>query len=104
MKDPQPLSVAISELIAKRGLAASRGNAIIEAAWNRVAGENIAGNSRFLFLRDHTIHVAVLNSALLNELVTFHSQHMLKALQSECPDFAIRQLRFQLKANFPGCE
>lgn len=99
MRDPQPLSAAISELIAKRGLAAPRGNAVIEAAWSSVAGESISNNSRVLFVRDHTIHIAVLNSALLNELVTFHSPRLLAAIQVECPESSIEKIRFQLKAD-----
>jgi predicted nucleic acid-binding Zn ribbon protein len=99
MRDPQPLSVAISELIAKRGLASPRRSAIIEAAWSRVAGERVSRNSRVLFVRNNTIHIAVMNSALLNELVSFHSPRLLAAIQFECPESTIEKIRFQLKAD-----
>jgi predicted nucleic acid-binding Zn ribbon protein len=99
MREPQPLSAAISELIAKRGLAAPRGNAEVAAAWRRVAGERIAGDSRVLYLRDGTIHIGVASSALLNELVSFHSQRLLAELQTECSKIDFKHIRFQLKTN-----
>ncbi len=99
MRDPQPLSAAISELFAKRGLAARRGNEEVAVAWRRVAGERIARDSRILSLRDGTIHISVTSSALLNELVSFHSQQLLADMQTECSEIELKQLRFQLKTS-----
>lgn len=99
MRDPQPLSAAISELISKRGLAVRLGNVEVATAWKRVAGERIARDSRVLSLRDGTIHIGVTNSALLNELVSFHSHQLLAALRIECCGIELEQLRFQLKTS-----
>lgn len=99
MRDPQPLSAAISELIAKRGLAAPRSNAEVAGAWQRVAGERIADDARVLSLRDGTVLVGVTSSALLNELVSFHSQRLLFDLQSECPEMTLKKIRFQLRTS-----
>lgn len=99
MSDPQPLSVAISELIARRGLATRKGTGQLSDVWKIVAGDRVSRHSRVLSLRDHTVCVGVDNSALLNELVSFHSARLLAGLQSECPELTVRRLRFQLRSD-----
>ena len=99
MRDPERLSTAISELISRRGLAAPRGTAELARAWKEVAREPVAGNSRLLYLKDGTVHIAVSNSSLLNELVSFQSAALLTGLQAQCPNVKIRDLRFHLKSS-----
>jgi len=98
MSDPQPLSVAIAELIARRGLATRKGTGRLAEVWKTVADDRVSSHSRVLSLRDHTVIIGVDNSALLNELVSFHSAGLLSDLQKECPDLAIQRLRFQLRS------
>lgn len=97
MRDPVRLSEAISEFIAKRGIAARRSTDQLTEVWEKVSGERIAANTRYLYLRDQVIHIGVFNSALLTELVSFHSGALLTKLKAECPDLEISRIRFQLK-------
>ena len=97
MRDPVRLSEAISEFIAKRGIAARRGTGQLAEVWQKVSGERIAENTRYLYLRDQVIHIGVFNSALLTELVSFQSELLLEKLKAECPDLEISRIRFQLK-------
>ena len=98
MRDPVRLSEAISEFIAKRGIAARRSTDQLTEVWQRVSGERSAANTRYLFLRDQVIHIGVFNSALLTELVSFHSESLLEKLKAECPNSEISRIRFQLKS------
>jgi len=100
MRDPVRLSEAISDFIAKRGIAARRSTDQLTEVWERVAGERIAANTRYLYLRDQVIHIGVFNSALLTELVSFHSEALLEKLKTECPDIEISRIRFQLKTQY----
>ncbi|MFP6763383.1 MAG: DUF721 domain-containing protein [Planctomycetaceae bacterium] len=102
MSDPQPLSVAISELIARRGLATRKGTGRLADVWKAVAGERVSGHTHVVSLRDRTVCIAVDNSALLNELVSFQSGSLLAGLQKECPELKIRRLRFQLRSDSQG--
>lgn len=97
MRDPTPLSEAISQFISKRGLAARRSTSQIADAWKRASGERIAASSRYLCTRDRTVFIGVFNSALLTELVSFHAATLLAKLQAECPNMKIDSIRFQLK-------
>tara|TARA_B100000530_G_C15797845_1_gene424311 strand:+ start:69 stop:377 length:309 start_codon:yes stop_codon:yes gene_type:complete len=98
MRDPVRLSEAISEFIAKRGIAARRSTDQLAEVWQTVSGERIAANTRYLHLRDQVIHIGVFNSALLTELVSFQSKSLLEKLNAECPDLEIIRIRFQLKS------
>ncbi|MBC8291096.1 MAG: DUF721 domain-containing protein [Planctomycetes bacterium] len=97
MRDPVPLSEAISEFIAKRGIAARRATDQLAEVWQKVSGERIAANTRYLYLRDQSVFIGVFNSALLTELVSFQSEVLLGKMKAECPGVEIKKLRFQLK-------
>lgn len=96
MNDPVRLSVAISEVIAKKGIAVWRATAQLDATWKKIAGDCVASNSRCLYLRNQTVYIGVYSSALLNELVSFHADALTVRFQTECPDICIQKLRFEL--------
>lgn len=100
--DPQPLSRAISELIAVRGLAHVRGDRQIASVWEQVAGPAIARRTKVLGVSRGVLSVGVASSALLNELVSFHKTSLLAALQNEHANLRIRDLRFRLKSDVGG--
>jgi hypothetical protein len=96
---PRRLSDALSELIALRGLARARGHAEISAVWKEVAGPKIAAETRILRVDRGVLTVGVTNSPLLGELVGFHRQALLEALQRRHPELRIADLKFRLRGN-----
>ena len=76
--DPQPLSRAVSELIAMKGLARVRGSDHLHSAWKEIAGERIAGMTKVQGIRNGVLTVGVSNSGMLNELAGFHKQSLLE--------------------------
>lgn len=101
MSEPQHLSAALSELIARRGLARVQANAQLAAAWNRAAGQRIAGRTKVLGLNRSVLEIGVANAALMNELVSFHAAALLEKLRDEYSEQSIRDLRFRLKTDLP---
>jgi len=99
MSDPTPLSSAISELIARKGLARVQGNAQLVKAWKAVAGERIATRSKVMGLKRGVLEVGVANSALLSELASFQKASLLKKLQSEHAGQKITDIRFKLRTD-----
>lgn len=99
MPDPTPISAAISELIARKGLARVQGNAQLVAAWKSAAGERIASRSKVLGLKRGVLEVGVWNSALVSELASFQKASLLKKLQTEHSDQNITDIRFRLRTD-----
>ena len=95
-RDPLPLSVALSELIAVRGFARVRGNEELDAAWKRVAGPEVASQSKPLTISRGTLTVVVENVPLLSELASFRNQELLQLLKQHCPHLKIKALKFKL--------
>jgi predicted nucleic acid-binding Zn ribbon protein len=99
MEDPQPLSVAISEYITRRGFARVHGNAQLKNDWNKIVGERIASKTKVLGLSRGTLEIGVGNSALLQELASFHRPEFLSKIQAEYPAHNIKELKFKLKSD-----
>lgn len=99
MSEPQRLSVAISELIARRGLVRVKGNAQLAAAWKKSAGDRIAERTKVLGLQRGNLEIGVANSALLNELVSFQRADLLEKMQAEYPGNTIKDIRFKLRSD-----
>lgn len=94
--DPQPLSVALAELIALRGFAHVRGDDELRSAWKSAAGEELAGQTRPLQVKRGVLTVAVSSAPLLNELVSFRSAELLGRLKQQCPHLNVKSLKFRL--------
>lgn len=99
MSDPTPLSAAISELIQKKGLARVQGNAQLVGVWNSVAGERISSRTKVLGLKRGVLEVGVDNSALMNELASFHRAALLHKFQKEHSEHRISDIRFKLRSD-----
>lgn len=97
MSEPQRLSVAISELIVRRGLNRRRNDSELATAWKSILDDRLRNGTEFLSLRDEVVRVAVWNSALKSELTSFHVERLLKELRAACPSVSIRQIRFELR-------
>jgi len=99
MSDPQPLSAALSELIARRGFARVQGNSQLVTIWKQVVDERTAERTKVLGLKRGVLEVGVTNSALLNELVSFHKTGLLDRLKAEHPEQKIKDIRFRLRSD-----
>jgi predicted nucleic acid-binding Zn ribbon protein len=94
--DPQPLSVALAELIALRGFARVRGDEELHSAWKQIAGDEVAGQTRPLQIKRSVLTVAVSSAPLLNELVSFQSAELLGRLKQQFPHLNVKSLKFRL--------
>ncbi len=97
--DPEHLSHALSEVIARRGLARVLGNEQLQATWKEVAGEKVFRQTRVTAIRNGVMQIAVSNAALLSELAGFEKQSLLTDLQEKHPELRIRDLKFRLKGS-----
>jgi len=93
-----PISQALSELIALKGLARVRGDQRLIEAWEQAAGEKIASQTAVQGIKNRIVMVGVENSALLNELNSFHKGSLLKNMQKEYGKQDVRDIRFRLKS------
>lgn len=100
MTEPQPLSAAIAELIARRGLARVQGQAQLAGIWQQVVGDpRTAALTKVLGVKRGVLEIGVANSALLNELVSFHRTVLLDRLKTGHPDQNIKDIRFRLRSD-----
>lgn len=93
-----PISQALSELIALKGLGRVRGDQRLKKAWEQAAGEKIAAQTTVQSIKNRIVHVGVENSALLNELNSFHKSSLLQKFQKEYGKQDVRDIRFRLKS------
>jgi hypothetical protein len=94
--DPQPLSVALAELIALRGFARVRSDDELRTAWKTIAGEELAAQARPLQLARGVLTIAVSSAPLLNELASFQSADLLARMKRQVPHLNIKSLKFRL--------
>lgn len=93
-----PISQALTELIALKGLVRVRGDQRLKEAWDEAAGEKIASQTTAQAIKNRIVMVGVENSALLNELNSFHKSSLLQKLQKEYGKQDVRDIRFRLKS------
>ncbi len=94
--DPQPLSVALAELIALRGFARVRSDDELRSAWKRVAGNELAAQARPMQLTKGVLTISVSSAPLLNELAAFQSADLLLRLKQQVPHLNVKSLKFRL--------
>ncbi|WP_010587807.1 DUF721 domain-containing protein [Schlesneria paludicola] len=95
-RDPQLLSLALSELIALRGFARVRGDNELEAVWKAVAGPELAAQTRPLQVSRGVLMVSVENAPLLSEISAFQGPELLQRLKQKAPHLKIKNLKFKL--------
>lgn len=102
-RGPQPLSKAISEVIALRGLANAGADAQVAAAWKdvaaAVAGEALAAGTRATTINRGTLQVSVNSAPLLGEVVSFHKPQLIKLIKDRYPHLKVRDIKFRLKGD-----
>jgi hypothetical protein len=97
--NPHRLSDVLAQYISVRGLARRRADTQLQTIWNEIAGERIAAETRVLNLRQGVLQIAVSNSSLLTELVSFQKTALLETIRKDHPDFQIRDLKFRLRGD-----
>ena len=95
-RDPLPISVALSELIALRGFARVRSENELDVAWKEIAGPELSAHTRPQPVSRGTLTVLVDNPPLLNELATFGGAELLQKLKKKIPHLNIKKLKFKL--------
>ena len=96
-KGPERIADVLADLMARRGYARVQSGEAYEAAWHAAAGPLAAQYSRVGALRRGTLEVVVANSTLIQEF-TFQKAFILKTLNEQLPDHAIKNVRFRLGA------
>ncbi len=97
--EPLHLSHALTELVARRGFAAVRGDGQLRSVWKEACGEKIASQTRVLGIRGNVLQIGVANAALMSELASFHKASLLKQLRQQNSDLTIRDLKFRLQGS-----
>lgn len=93
--EPYRMAEIQAELAARTGFGRLRAQQEYEAAWRRVAGEELATQTRVGSLRGGVLEVVVSNSPLLQEL-TFRKAALCAALAAALPEQRIQSLRFRV--------
>lgn len=96
-KKPVQLKDAISQLIAVRGLARTGANTELRDAWIEISGPRISQNTRVIGLKRGMLEIAVFNSSMLSELVSFQKTALLKDYKKQYPKHGVKDFRFKLE-------
>ncbi|HVJ68862.1 MAG TPA: DciA family protein [Caulifigura sp.] len=91
---PEAIGGIVSRLIQMRGYGRTQGDAELRELWTQVAGEQIAGSTRVMGLRNGVLTIGVSSSPLLSELSAFHSERLLEGLQAKYGQ-RIKDLKFK---------
>ncbi len=98
-REPHQLGDVLSQLFALKGYGRVKGQAQLQNVWSSVAGEKIANQTRIQGVKRGTLLVAVVSSALLNELALFHKASLLERIQNDYPEWNIQDIKFRLRGN-----
>ncbi|MEZ6046244.1 MAG: DUF721 domain-containing protein [Planctomycetaceae bacterium] len=101
---PQPLSKVLSDLFALKGYARVQGNEQLHQYWKKVAGSQLAAQTRVLGIKRGVLQVGVTNAPLLSELAAFRKTQLLKQLQEEASELKVRDLKFILRGDIVNPE
>ncbi len=97
--EPSHLSHALSQLITMKGLARVRSENQTQEIWSKVCDPEYARQTRAIGIKGGVLNVAVSNSALLGELVSFHKATLLQHLQEQAPHLRIKDLKFKIQGD-----
>jgi predicted nucleic acid-binding Zn ribbon protein len=91
---PEAIGSVVSRLFAMRGYGRPQGDAELRNLWTEIAGDQVAGGTRVMGLKNGVLTVGVSSSPLLSELSAFHHERLLEALQAK-HGTKIRDLKFK---------
>ena len=96
---PTTLGAALTRLIAIRGLAQERGDAQLKDLWSEVAGPKIAQRTVVMGIQRGVLQIAVVSSAMLGELVSYHKLRLIEELKTREPRLKLRDIKFRLRGD-----
>ena len=94
--DPRSLANALSQLIALRGWANSRGDAQLREGWEQVVPEEFRATTKPLKISRGVLQVTVKHATQLSELASFHRGNLLIQLQQRFPEWKVKEIKFKL--------
>lgn len=80
---PEAIGGIVTRLFQMRGYGRTQGDAELRDLWTEIAGEQIAGSTRVMGLRNGVLTIGVTSSPLLSELSAFHHERLLEGLQAK---------------------
>lgn len=92
---PKAIKEVLAQLITARGYGRIQATADFTAAWRAAAGETFAAYTQPGRVKRGCLEVIATNSIVVQEL-TFEKQRILAALQEQCPDANIRDIKFRI--------
>lgn len=96
---PTTLGAALTRLIAMRGLAQERTDAQLKDLWVEVAGPRIAQWTAVMGIQRGVLQIAVVSSAMLGELVSYHKLRLIEELKAREPRLKLRDIKFRLRGD-----
>ncbi|MEN0111287.1 MAG: DUF721 domain-containing protein [Planctomycetota bacterium] len=98
-RSPQPIAGVVSDVIAKRGVAAQRAHGAIEAGWQEVAAavlgdEALARQTRCAGVSRGRLDVVAASGVLVQEL-GFHKRRIVEELSKRLPDARVQSIRIK---------
>ena len=96
--EPQALGAVLSQLFTLRGYDRPQAGRQLQEIWKQIAGDSIAGQTHVQGIKDGVLQIAVTNSAMLQELDSFHKWSLLEQFASEHSDLRIRDVKFRLQS------
>lgn len=94
-RSPKNIGNVIAQLVSRRGYAQIHAAGERDAAWQAVAGGELAKMTQVAALRRGVFEVLVANSLLMQEL-TFRREDLLASLQQALPESGVKQLKFKV--------
>lgn len=94
-KGPKPIGDLLSRLMSRKAYAQIQSTDQRAAAWSRVAGAELAANSRAGNVRRGVLDVIARNSIAVQEL-TFQKKRLVKKMVAELPELKIHDIRFRV--------
>lgn len=93
------MGAALSQLFALKGLANARGDAQLTETWKAVAGDRIAERTAVMGVHRGVLQIAVVSSAMMNELAAFHKGRLVSELKENHAELKIKDIKFRLRGD-----
>ena len=95
MTDLVPLGQVLRSVV-KGLLGSARKNERARSAWAKVAGDDVAGQTQVMGIKDRTLFVSTPNAPLRSELMFYRRGELLRRLREIDPGLNVEEIRFYL--------
>lgn len=97
--EPDQLGNLLSQLFSMRGYGRTQAKQQLSDIWKKVAGEEVAGQTRVSGIKNGVLQVGVANAALMSELATFTKMELIEKFQTEFAHLKVRDIKFKLRGD-----